>query len=74
MGAGAALSTPAYSLPELSITVGGGTAVVKDIPVLTQPRDRFDRKFYGNLGQDVLRQFRSYTFDFRKMMFSVAKR
>ncbi len=74
MGAGAELSTPAYSLPELSITVGGGTAVVKDIPVLTQPRDRFDRKFYGNLGQDVLRQFRSYTFDFRRMIFSVAKR
>jgi predicted aspartyl protease len=71
MGAGATASAPAYRLPVLSLAVGGGTALLRDVPVLTEPRDRFDTKFYGNLGQDVLTQFHSYSFDFRKMIFAV---
>ncbi len=69
LGAGTSVSIPAYNMPKLSVSVGGETVSLTNVPVMTEPRDRFDTKFCGNLGQDLLRQFRSYSFDFRKMVF-----
>ncbi len=69
LGAGTSASFPVFTVGKLSIAVGGGKASLTDVPVLREPRDRFDMKFFGNLGQDVLRQFQSYTFDFRNMAF-----
>jgi hypothetical protein len=38
--------------------------------VIAQSRGQSDDKFYGNIGQLVLGQLKSYTFDFQKMSFT----
>jgi hypothetical protein len=43
---------------------------VNQLPVIIQARGSSDDKFYGNVGQSVLSQFKSYTFDFQNMSFS----
>ena len=42
---------------------------MKDAPVLTQATGGLDDKFYGNVGQNILGLFKSYTFDFQSMNF-----
>jgi hypothetical protein len=64
---------PAYEAETLPLTVGSTTVHVHFIKVLTRPLGNsvFDDVF-GVLGMDVLEQLRSYTFDYRRMRFSVA--
>jgi hypothetical protein len=70
-GAGGSVRIPAYQKSELLLSIGGHEIVLRNVPVLTDSPDALERKFYGNLGQDALKRFRSYTFDFKKMTFVV---
>ena len=69
-GAGGTQTYPAYLTGELSIKMGGACIDVNEVPVITSARGLPDNKFYGNVGQRILGQFNSYTFDFQNMRFS----
>ena len=71
---GGIISVPAYDLPQIELHFGSATATLKNIPVLTRDLgvDPLDQ-IYGNLGQNLLSQFQSYTIDFSRMLFSVGE-
>jgi hypothetical protein len=69
-GAGGVRRYPAYFAGKLNMKIGGACVAVNELPVITQARGSSDDKFYGNVGQSILRQFKSYTFDFQNMSFS----
>ena len=69
-GAGGVRTYPSYLTPEVTIKMGGACVSANQLPVIAQDRGQSDDKFYGNIGQLVLGQFKSYTFDFQKMSFS----
>jgi len=60
----------AYVLPQADLHLGDAMATLKNVPVLTEDVgvDPLDGVF-GNLGQSLLGQFRSYTIDFTQMQF-----
>jgi Aspartyl protease len=68
-GAGGRRTYPAYLTGIVNIKMGGACVVESELPVIAQTRGTSDDKFYGNVGQSVLRQFKSYTFDFQNMSF-----
>lgn len=66
-GVNGARQVPGLILPSLEIGVGGRTVTLPNARVLrehTMPNSTF---LFGNLGQDVFRQFESMTVDFRAM-------
>jgi predicted aspartyl protease len=64
---------PAYYAEHVTLTLGGVVVHLEHVPVLAVPTGSGEDYFYGNLGQDVFRQFRSYTLDFRSMRFSATR-
>lgn len=60
----------AYDLPQIDLHLGDATATLRKVPVPTEDVgvDPLDYVF-GNLGEALLSQFRSYTIDFRRMQF-----
>lgn len=73
-GAGGVRLMHAYKLPRVELHLGTATATLKEVPVLTEDvgADPLDGVF-GNLGQALLKQFRSYTIDFSRMQFIVGE-
>lgn len=67
-GAGGSLFTPAYQLQDVPVRVAGVCGDVPSALLLTQ-KSTSAEEFYGNIGQNLLRLFGSYTFDFRQMQF-----
>jgi predicted aspartyl protease len=74
-GAGGLRSMRAYYLPQVELNLGSATAALKNVPVLTRDLgvDPLDSVF-GNLGLDLLNQFRTFTIDFRRMQLSVGEK
>ena len=70
LGAGGSLITPAYQLRGVAAKLGG-CAKLTTVQLLTQPTESSD-EFYGDIGQSGLSSFRSFTFDFDTMDFSVS--
>ena len=66
IGAGGNLTAPAYVAHDLAAKVAGQCARLKDVQVLTQSTGLPD-EFYGNVGQNALSQFSSFTLDFNSM-------
>jgi len=65
-GAGGSLKKQVYILPKLHLTLGNKTVIIDSISVLTKkiyPKE----KFYGNLGQDMMRKFNEIVFNFKYM-------
>lgn len=73
-GAGGIRALPVYHLPQVELGLGNATARLKNVPVLARDRgvDPLDQVF-GNLGQGLLSQFRTYTIDFNDMRLSVGE-
>jgi hypothetical protein len=69
-GAGGSRQVPDYKVASLTLTVSGVPFTLHDVDVLSEPAGTDDDDFYGILCQDVLKTFRSYTFDFGSMRFS----
>lgn len=69
-GAGGVRTYPAYLTAKVNIKMGGACVSLNQLPVIAQSRGQSDDKFYGNIGQLVLGQLKSYTFDFQKMSFT----
>lgn len=70
-GAGGTRSIHGYSLKDLTLTIAGEDVVLKDASIFSEPSGAGVDDVFGTLGQDMLRSFKSYTVDFRGMMFSV---
>lgn len=66
-GAGGFMEVSAHTVKDLDLTVGGKTARLAKARILTEPTNEDSRYFYGNLGQDLIKQFNSMTLDFRAM-------
>jgi predicted aspartyl protease len=66
-GAGGISKQKAYRLPDITFTVAGQSASLKDVAVKTSSTDPKDRLYYGNLGQDLMNQFREMVINFRYM-------
>ena len=73
-GAGGVGSLPAYSLPELVLHLGAATATFSNITAISQDRDVYPQdEFFGNVGQGLLQQFRTYTIDFTRMQLALGE-
>jgi predicted aspartyl protease len=70
LGAGGSVVATAYEVDGLVARVDGHCVTPQLVDILTQHSNSTD-EFYGNVGQNVLGLFASYTFDFRSMHFSV---
>jgi predicted aspartyl protease len=70
LGAGGKLVSPAYQVSGVGAILGGSCTRIETVQVLTEPVGSAD-EFYGNIGENALRSFTSFTFDFSAMHFSV---
>jgi predicted aspartyl protease len=66
-GAGGVRQVQAYTLSPLVLRIGGREATVPQVRVYLEPTSSDSDKLFGNLGQDVIRQFEAMTLDFRRM-------
>ncbi len=66
-GAGGTHHTTAYRLPSVTFNINGLQTTVKNIAVKTVHAGSTDKFYYGNLGQDVMTQFREMIINFRYM-------
>ncbi len=66
-GAGGFREVTAYRLPEVELKIGGKTAKLINARVLSEQSNENSRFYYGNLGQDLIKQFEKMTLDFRTM-------
>ena len=73
-GGGGSRSIPAYTAKGLPLWFGSTLVVVRGVHVLKDSQGGSEEDFYGNLGQDLLRSFDSYTIDFHSMRFIVTPR
>ncbi len=67
MGIGSVKEFNAYEMSNVKINIGGKTAVFDKIKVIPEKNTSSTEYFYGNLGQDLINQFNSVTFNFRSM-------
>jgi predicted aspartyl protease len=73
VGAGGIKKLNAYRLPQVSIGLGGQTAVLKDVTVEAEPLGTDFDYLYGTIGRDLTNQFKSFTLDFKSMRFRLER-
>lgn len=66
-GAGGFKLVDAYYLKDLELTIGGKMARFPRAQVVAESINEDSRNFYGNLGQDLIKQFDRMTLDFHAM-------
>ena len=73
-GAGGARSSRDYELPRVEFELGSARATLEDVDVLTSDLGvgLLDEVF-GNIGQDLISQFKTFTIDFKRMRISVGE-
>jgi predicted aspartyl protease len=73
-GAGGNVKRKVYIQPQVKVVIGDKTVTLAGIPINTSGvgTDN-DAYLYGNLGQDVVANFESFTLDFSTMTFSLGK-
>ncbi len=70
-GGGGVAKRTVYIQPRLQLAVGATTATLLHVPIFTQPMGTGLDDTYGNLGQDLVKGFASFTVDFDRMTFSL---
>ena len=70
-GAGGTVMRKVYVQPKLVLTVGDKTATLKNVSIFPARMNSGIDELYGNLGQDLVAGFDSFTLDFSKMTFSL---
>lgn len=68
-GAGGVVSSAVYTMPEIRLSTGTSSALLKQVNILTTSNKRHDF-FYGNLGQDFIQNFAEMTINFKEMYIS----
>ena len=56
-----------YMQPKLNLGIGDKTATLKRVPIFPTTMGSGIDDLYGNLGQDVVEKFDSFTLDFSAM-------
>ncbi len=72
-GAGGVMVRDVYLAPTLELKVGDKIAALHRIPIFTAAIGTDLDDVYGNLGEDMLAEFESFTLDFAHMRFSLGK-
>jgi predicted aspartyl protease len=70
-GAGGLRRREIYLQPKLDLVVGDKTATLRRVPIFTVRMGSDIDELYGNLGQDLVAGFESFTLDFSAMTFSL---
>ena len=65
------MRTKFYIQPKLDLLVGKETARLEHVTVFNKPKGSGVDELYGNLGQDLVARFKSFTLDFSRMIFSL---
>lgn len=66
-GAGGMTETAGYKMKNIEMSVGGKIARFPEIEVIGESKSERSRYFYGNIGQDVIKQHEKMTLDFTSM-------
>jgi len=70
-GAGGMVRRKIYLQPQLDLAVGDKVATIRNVPIFPTTVGSDKDELYGNLGQDMVTGFDSFTLDFSKMNFSL---
>jgi hypothetical protein len=70
-GGGGAVKRKVYLLPKFDLKVGSNVATIRNVPVSPTSIGSNEDELYGNLGQDMVAGFESFTLDFSKMRFTL---
>jgi len=72
-GAGGVITRKVYLQPKLKLGIGDKTATLRRVPIFPTTMGSVIDEVYGNLGQDVVADFDSFTLDFSAMSFSLGE-
>jgi predicted aspartyl protease len=72
-GAGGVVTRKVYLQRRVNLGIGDKTATLKMVPIFLSTMGSGIDDFYGNLGQDVVAGFESFTLDFAAMTFSLGE-
>ena len=72
-GAGGVVKRKIYIQPQVKLGIGDKTVTLEKVPIHTSGTGTDISDLYGNLGQDVVANFESFTLDFSTMTFSLGK-
>jgi predicted aspartyl protease len=72
-GAGGVVSRTIYVQPKLILGIGDKSVTLNDVTISPSTTGAPNDELYGNLGQDVVAKFDSFTLDFVKMTFSLGE-
>jgi hypothetical protein len=70
-GGGGVVRRKIYLMPELDLKMGPRVATIWNVPIFPTRIGSDKDELYGNLGQDFVGGFESFTLDFSKMTFSL---
>ncbi|HXZ11076.1 MAG TPA: retropepsin-like aspartic protease [Candidatus Sulfotelmatobacter sp.] len=70
-GAGGVVKRKLYVQPEAILGIGDNKVPLKSVSIYTTKSGTTHDDLYGNLGQDVVENFESFTLDFRAMTFTL---
>jgi predicted aspartyl protease len=68
-GAGGVVKRRVYIQPQVKLGIGDRTVTLEKVSVYTSASGSNNTELYGNLGQDVVANFESFTLDFSTMTF-----
>jgi hypothetical protein len=66
-GAGGFKEVTAYNSNNLDLMIAGKSVRIAKAKIITKPVNDESKYFYGNLGQDLIKQFERMTLDFKSM-------
>lgn len=70
-GAGGTVNSKIYMQPRLNLEVGDKAVVLRQVAIFPMKMGSGIDELYGNVGQDLVAGFQSFTLDFSKMTFSL---
>jgi hypothetical protein len=70
-GGGGMVRRKIFLVPQLNLKVGTRVATIRNVPVFPTRINSDKDELYGNLGQDLVAGFESFTLDFSRMVFSL---
>jgi len=72
-GAGGVVKRKVYIQPEVKLGIGDKVVILKEITIYRSSTGTDTEELYGNLGQDVVADFQSFTLDFSAMTFHLGE-
>jgi predicted aspartyl protease len=72
-GAGGMVKRKIYIEPQINLGIGDKTVTLRNVSIYTSGTGTDTDYLYGNLGQDVVANFDSFTLDFTTMTFSLGE-